>query len=151
MSTSSTRILYVDDNQDSSDLASLMLYHSDNTYSVTAISNAEEALSAMENQMFDLYILDYALPKMSGVELCRKIRHKDKQTPIMFFTAMARDADRESGLAAGANEYLVKPDDLENLTETVKRLLKRKKFYSKHKDMFSRHRDVYRRRCSTII
>lgn len=144
MNTSPTRILCVDDHQDSCDLVSLLLYQSDNTHAVTAISTAEEALSLMAQQTFDLYILDCWLPKMSGLELCRKIREMDKQTPIMFFTAMARPADYAEGIKAGANEYLVKPNDLESLPETVKRLLNRSKLYVKQKPN-------PRRRCSNII
>ena len=144
MTTSPVRILCVDDNHDSSDLVSLLLYDSDNTYLLTPVSIAQEALSIMENQTFNLYILDYALPDMSGIELCQKIRRRDKQVPIMFFTAMARPADYAEGIKAGANEYLVKPNDLEHLTKTVKRLLNRSKLFSKRKA-------IARTRCSGII
>ena len=143
-SSHQARILYVDDDQDSSDLLSLMLYQSDNTYSVTTISTAKEALNIMQHLSFNLYILDYALPELSGVELCQKIREKDKQTPIMFFTAMARPEDYAAGIKAGANEYLVKPNDLEKLTETVKRLLNKGKLIYKRKT-------ISRKRCSSII
>jgi DNA-binding response OmpR family regulator len=144
MNTSPTRILFVDDHQDSCDLVRLMLNQSDNTHAVTTISTAEEALSLMAQQTFDLYILDYWLPKMSGLELCKKIRQTDKQTPILFFTAMARPVDYAEGIKAGANEYLVKPNDLESLPKTVSRLLNRSKLYAKQKFL-------PRRRCSNII
>ena len=108
----------MDDNRDSSDLVSLMLYNSDNSYSVTAISTAEVALSIMENQTFDVYILDYWLREMSGIELCQKIRQTDKRTPFVFFTAMARSTDYAEGIKACANGYLVKPNELEILPKT---------------------------------
>jgi two-component system phosphate regulon response regulator PhoB len=144
MNTSPVRILCVDDNQDSSDLLSLMLYTSNNTYQVTTVSTAEEASSVMEQQAFDLYILDWWLPEMSGLELCQKIREKDKQTPIMFFTGMANSSYYAEGIQAGANEYLVKPNDLEHLTKTVKRLLNKTK-------LFSRRRDIARRKVNSIV
>lgn len=139
------RILCVDDNRDSVELLGTMLHQADDTYSVTAISHAEEALKIMERQTFDLYILDYALPEISGVELCRKVRERNKQTPIMFFTAMARADDQAEAIRAGADEYLVKPNDLAKLTETVERRLNKKcKVGYKRKS-------VSRRRCTNII
>jgi CheY-like chemotaxis protein len=91
--------------------------------SVKSVNNAKEALSILENESFDLYILDYRMPEVSGIELCSKIRQKDKQTPIMFFSAMSREVDRDVAAKAGANDYLLKPNDLDRLTHTVKHLL----------------------------
>jgi CheY-like chemotaxis protein len=119
----SCRILYVDDNQDSLELVNFMLSSSEISPEVVSADCAEQAVSLMENQVFDLFIIDYSLPQMSGTELCRYIRKSDSEKPILFFTAMARSVDRESAITAGANEFLVKPNDLERLTETVKRLL----------------------------
>ena len=122
-SISLSRILCVEDDKDSCSLIEFMLRQEDDGCVVTSAQTAEEAIDLIEKQSFDLYILDYWLPEMTGVELCEKIRQTDKQTPILFFTAMARPADRAAGRAAGATEYLVKPNDLSNLTETVKRLI----------------------------
>jgi DNA-binding response OmpR family regulator len=144
MKTSPIRILYVDDNQDTSDLIGLMLQNSDDNYQVTAVSTAEEALSVMKSQKFDFYILDWWLPELSGLELCQKIREKDKQTPIMFFTGMVNSSYSAEGIQAGANEYLIKPNDLEHLTKTVKRLLNKSRVFSKPKV-------AARRRCSGIV
>jgi two-component system alkaline phosphatase synthesis response regulator PhoP len=60
---------------------------------------------------------------MNGIQLCRRIRQTDKQTPILFFTRRVRAFDRETSLAAGATEYIVKPADLEKITNTIKQLL----------------------------
>lgn len=121
--TYSPRILCVDDDEDTRNLIDFMLEHEENGYVITSVQNAEDALELLESRNFDLYILDCWLSEMTGIELCSRIREKDKQTPIMFFTGMARPVDREVGLAAGANEYLVKPEDISILTETVGRLL----------------------------
>lgn len=123
MRFSQSRILYVDDDKDSCEMISFMLGHADENYAVTAALTAKEASALIASQIFDLYILDYALPEISGVEFCRLIREKDGKTPILFYSAMSRPVDREMGLSAGANDYLVKPNDLERFTETVKRLL----------------------------
>lgn len=116
-------ILFVDDDQDSCEMIGLLLHFADDSYAVTAVSTAQKALALMESQSVDLYILDYALPEMAGVELCRRIRQTDLQTPILFYSGMAREVDRDEAMAAGATEYLVKPNDLDRLEETVKRLL----------------------------
>jgi OmpR-family two-component system manganese-sensing response regulator len=100
-----------------------MFNHSGYEYIVTTASTAVTANHLIDTQDFDLYILDFALPGMSGLELCKIIREKDVNAPILFYTAMTRPIDREQALFAGANEYLVKPNDLEILMETVKRLL----------------------------
>lgn len=89
-STSLSRILCVEDDKDSCSLIEFMLRHEDDGCVVTSAQTAEEAIDLIERQFFDLHIFDYWLPEMTGIELCEKIRQTDKQTPILFFTAMAR-------------------------------------------------------------
>lgn len=121
------RILYVEDNKDSCELLSMMLpLYSDWKCSVTTVDNADTALSLMQKQVFDIYIVDYGLPGISGIEFCQQIRKTDSDTPIVFYTGRTQEIDREQALDAGANEYLVKPNDLIKLTETIKSLLNKK-------------------------
>lgn len=119
------RILCVDDDSDSCEIISLMLHSADENYRVTTTSGGNAALNMIADEPFDLYILDYRLPEMSGIDLCRLIRQSDAQTPIMFFTGMAREVDGKNALEAGATKFLVKPTDLDILTETVGELLNR--------------------------
>lgn len=119
------RILYVDKNRDECEMIGLMLLLEDNSFQFTAVATAQKALALMSNEPISLFILDYDLPEMTGVELCRRIRLTDLQTPILFYSEMARDIDRQKAIAAGANEYLIKPDDLEKFTETVRRLMQK--------------------------
>lgn len=116
-------ILYVEDDEDAGEMISVLLRVADESYEITTIETAQKALDLIEKQSFDLYILDYALPGMSGVELCRRIRETDSQTPILFYSGMARGVDRQQAMQACANEFLVKPNDLDKFTETVRRLL----------------------------
>lgn len=118
-----SRILYVDDDNDSCELARVMLNLFDSSWLVTSARSAEEAIALIEKEAFDLYVFDYSLPKISGIELCRYIRRFDSDTPILFFSALARNAEITEAKAAGANEYLLKPNDLEKFPETVKRFL----------------------------
>ncbi|MDQ3132139.1 MAG: response regulator [Acidobacteriota bacterium] len=123
MRTPSPSILYVDDNADSREVISLMLNIADDKYDVTTVDRADKAINLINGQNYDLYILDYRLPEIDGIELCRQIRKTDTVTPIIFYSGAAYKAEREQAIAAGANAYLVKPNDLDNLTDTVKLLL----------------------------
>jgi CheY-like chemotaxis protein len=100
-----------------------MLKYSGSSCTLTLAETADQALALIESQPFDLYIFDYCLPEISGIELCRYIRQFDSETPILFFSAMARPDDQGEAIAAGATEYLVKPNDLGRLTKTIERLL----------------------------
>ena len=119
----SPRILFVDDNEDTCELINFMFKQADNRYAVTTASSARKAVNFIESETFDLYILDYRLPEISGVDLCRQIRRRDSKTPVLFFSAAAHPVDSDEAFKAGATEYLVKPDDLFRLTETVENLL----------------------------
>ena len=77
----------------------------------------------MNSQEFDLCILEYALPDMTGVQFCTLMRQMGSNVPMMFFTAMNRPVDREKAAKAGANAYLSKPEDLDIFAATVERLL----------------------------
>ncbi len=117
------QILCVDDNDDSCEMISLMLHSANENCRVTTASSASEALKLIAEKRIDLYILDFRLPEMSGIELCRRIRQTDTTTPILFFTGMAREIDGKNALEAGATRFLVKPNDLDILTQTVEELL----------------------------
>ena len=122
-----SRILYVEDDRDSCEmLGTMMSLYSDWKFSITAADSADAALPLMEKQAFDFYILGYKLPGISGVELCERIGSVDSETPIVFYTGLSPTADRLQALKAGANEFLVKPNNLIKLTETVKNLLCKK-------------------------
>lgn len=127
MLSSCCSILYVEDDRDSREMIRLMLNIADRTYEITTAETPLSALELLGEQAVDLYILDYQFAEMSGVELCRRIRQSDSQTPILFYTAMARPADKAEAIAAGATEYLVKPNNLDRLTETIKQLLNQRK------------------------
>jgi DNA-binding response OmpR family regulator len=117
------RILIVDDDPGSSELIELMLHYSNPGYQVSSVQTAEEGLELAASERFDLFLLDFRLPGMNGAELCRAIRLIDAETPVLFFTGAAYERERHEAMQAGANAYLVKPDDLKKLTETVQLLI----------------------------
>jgi len=120
------KILYVDDDRDTCEMMEILLGLDHSEYQVTSVCDARKAFDLIESGAFDLYVFDYAMPVFSGVELCRQVRLSDADTPVIFYSAMARTSDKNDGLLAGATEYLVKPNDLDRLIDTIPELLSRK-------------------------
>jgi DNA-binding response OmpR family regulator len=114
------RILCVDDDEDTHDLLKTLLGVSD--LEAVAIHSAAEAFRLVGRERFDLYIVDGQMPGGGGLTFCEDIRKFDKTTPIFIFTGKGYEADREAGMLAGANAYIVKPD-IKEVIPTVKRLL----------------------------
>jgi DNA-binding response OmpR family regulator len=121
----SPRILYVDDDKDACEMIGVMLPLYNKNFDVVTIVSPKKALDIIRDPGPDLYIFDYSMPDLSGAELCGLIRQSDSKTPIMIYTALTHPAKREAALNAGANAYLIKPNDLDILGETVERLLNR--------------------------
>lgn len=88
--------------------------------------NAEEALFQTEVEEYDLAILDWMLPDEDGVSLCKKLRGKGQDFPILFLTAKSEIEDKVKGLECGADDYLTKPFVTEELSARIKALLRRK-------------------------
>ena len=120
------RILYVDDERDSRELIEFVFKSLTRNYEITTVASSAEAIKLLDSQTFELYILDYRLAEMNGVELCRYIRQTDVSTPIMFCTAMTHQSAKEKAMEAGANDYLIKPVDIDFFVETVEKLLQGK-------------------------
>jgi DNA-binding response OmpR family regulator len=114
------RILCVEDDPDTCELLTVMLGH--HGLEAVCVPEVAAALSLMGKEEFRLYILDGQLPGMSGLSLCQEIRAADKKTPVVIFSANARESDREAGMRAGANAYIFKPD-IGAIAPTVRRLL----------------------------
>ncbi len=89
-------------------------------YQVTAASNGLEGLTLFKNQKFDLVLLDWMLPKMTGLEVCQKIRETNSKTPIIFLTAKDTVQETVEGLKTGANDYIKKPFSFDELVERIK-------------------------------
>jgi DNA-binding response OmpR family regulator len=102
------RVLYVEDHEDSREMLSMILSMA--LIEAKAVGTAAEALSSIQSERFDLYLLDSQLPDLDGFELCRRVRDLDAHTPILFFSGAAYETDKQKGLAAGANAYVSKPD-----------------------------------------
>ena len=96
-------------------------------YTVETVYDGEEALEKAEINNYDLIILDIMLPKVDGIEVCRVLREKKIETPIVMLTAKDTVEDRIKGLDAGADDYLIKPFAFGELVARVRALLRREK------------------------
>ena len=112
------RILCVDDNEDSRLMLVTLLQLA--FIDAKAVGTAAQALSLIQAEHFDLYMLDGRLPEMDGFELCRRMRAADSQIPILFFSGAAYEADKRKGIEAGANDYVIKPN-ISELLKSIKR------------------------------
>lgn len=92
-------------------------------YSVTSAYTGPEALDAIRDEHFDVIILDVMLPEMDGITVCENIRLTHPDIPILILSARNQSADRVLGLTKGADDYLTKPFNLEELLLRVKNLV----------------------------
>ena len=115
------QILYTEDDADTRELVSFVLTISN--CKVTLADSDGKALVLARTNQFDLYMLDNWLPGGSGIDLCRKLREFDSSTPILFYSGAAYDADKQEAFASGAQAYLAKPVDNDELVEEVFRLI----------------------------
>lgn len=117
-------ILIVDDDKDIVNLLKDIL--EDEGYKTDYCYNGKDALYKINNNKYDLIILDVMLPDMDGFELCRKVR--DKVTiPIIFLTAKSKNLDKVIGLEIGGDDYITKPFDDNEIVARVKAHLRREK------------------------
>ncbi len=98
-----------------------------NGYSVESVESAEAAIDVLAISDFDLIIIDWELPKMSGLELCGHMRRSGKRCGVLFLTGRSTTRDKASGLDAGADDYLTKPFEAEELLARVRSVLRRGK------------------------
>jgi two-component system, OmpR family, response regulator MprA len=117
------RILVVDDEPavQSALFRALTLEH----YEVAKASDGHEALERLGIAPYEAIILDIAMPKVDGLEVCRRLREGGDTTPVLMLTARGEVDDRVAGLDAGADDYLVKPFALRELLARVRALLRR--------------------------
>ena len=116
------RILYVEHHDDIREMLATLFGHAG--YEVATAATATEGMSRRAlPERFDLFILESVYPDVPGVDLCRQIRALDSATPILFFSSAVYPKDIAAGIAAGAQNYLTKPDGLAVIEQTIAGLL----------------------------
>lgn len=94
-------------------------------YAVTAVADGVEALAQAHRTPPDVLVLDVMMPGIDGLQVCRVLRAEGDRTPILMLTALVETADRIAGLDAGADDYVVKPFDVEEVFARLRALLRR--------------------------
>jgi len=121
--TMSRNVLVVEDQQDLAELVQLHL--KDLNCEVTLAFDGVAGLAEAEAKDYDLVILDLMLPGMDGLEICRRLRARDRYVPVLMLTAKSTELDRVLGLELGADDYLTKPFSLMELVARVKAIFRR--------------------------
>ncbi len=114
--------------EDEPPLVEVLRYNLENEgYRVSVAIDGTEALTQIQTELPDLVILDWMLPQLSGIEVCRQIRTDpdSKDTPVIMLTARGEEADRVKGLVSGADDYVVKPFSPTELLARVRAVLRR--------------------------
>lgn len=117
-----TQILIVEDEQNLARFLELELTHEN--YNVDTEYDGQDGLDKALSHYYDLIILDLMLPSINGLEICRKIRQQ-QSTPIIIITAKSDTYDKVAGLVYGADDYIVKPFDIEELLARIRAILRR--------------------------
>lgn len=114
--------------EDEDALATLLQYNLEKEgYDVTVAADGEEGLLQVDERLPDLVLLDWMLPKLSGIEVCRRLRGRaeTRNLPIIMLTARGEEADRVRGLDTGADDYMTKPFSMTELTARIRAVLRR--------------------------
>jgi DNA-binding response OmpR family regulator len=122
MADRAPRILLVDDEQPIQTLLSFPLQR--DGYDVVQASDGREALTRFDEQAFDLVVLDVMMPRMDGLEVCRRLRARSS-VPIIMLTAKSEEIDKVLGLELGADDYITKPFSMREFRSRVKAALRR--------------------------
>ncbi len=117
------RILLVEDQQKLAQ--NIQKYLESETYAVDAVHDGLQGFERAMSESYDLLILDINLPGMEGYDICQRLRQEGKKMPILMLTARTKREEVVRGLNLGADDYLVKPFDLEELLARVRALLRR--------------------------
>jgi len=120
MSTNRKRILCVDDDEDTCTMLTVFLGQSE--FEVVTAQTASEGLKLARQESFDLFLLDLWFKEDDKIELFRRIREFDQQTPLIIYSADARLATQENLRAANVQAFLIKPKGLDHLIQTIKQL-----------------------------
>ncbi len=118
------RILLAED--DASQAQSIKTWLEMDGYSIDWVDRGDYAISAIDQHQYDCVLLDRGLPKATGDEILQALRKKQLNTPVIFLTARDSVQDRVEGLDLGANDYLVKPFSLEELSARIRSQMRSK-------------------------
>jgi DNA-binding response OmpR family regulator len=125
------KLLLVDDDENL--LNTVQDWFKAQNFEVDIVSNGREGLERLKFYKYDLVILDWGMPDMSGIDVCRAYRTEGGETPVLMLTGQDKIEHKETGFSAGADDYLTKPFSLRELAARVRALLRRPSTYTSEK------------------
>ncbi|MCB8928323.1 MAG: response regulator [Ardenticatenaceae bacterium] len=122
-----TKILIAEDDQDIRELIVLTLQFSD--FDVVSVEDGSLAVEKASNESFDLILMDVRMPRMTGYEACRRLKEMEttQNIPIIFLSAKGQEQEIQTGLEAGAADYILKPFAPDTLVNTINKVLNKAK------------------------
>lgn len=122
-----TKILIAEDDQDIRELVVLTLQFSG--FDVVSVEDGSLAVEKAQSDSFDLILMDVRMPRMTGYEACRRLKEIDatKDIPIIFLSAKGQEQEIQTGLDAGAADYILKPFAPDTLVDTINNVLSKAK------------------------
>lgn len=117
------KILLVEDDRELGSMITACLQF--DHYTVESVYDGKEAIGRLKAYEYDLVLLDWGLPGLNGIEICKKFRSVGGKTPILMLTARTNVIEKETGLDSGADDYLSKPFDMKELSARIRALLRR--------------------------
>lgn len=117
------KILFAEDDRDLSSVIVRVLQY--NKFDVQTAYDGAEALELLENEKFDVLVLDIMIPKIDGITVVKRLRERGNPIPVLLLTALAETDDKVSGLDAGADDYLTKPFVIKELLARIRAIARR--------------------------
>ena len=118
------KVLLIEDDKDLADAITEFLQGE--RYRVEVCADGQEGLNRLKHYEYDVVILDWGLPKTSGLDVCKEVRHARNDTPIIMLTGKKAVDEKEQGLDAGADDYVVKPVHMKELAARIRAVVRRR-------------------------
>lgn len=118
------RVLYVDDDVENCEMMTYWI-REECGCDISVATDGLHAIELIDREYFDVFILDYCLPDTTALKVCEKIRSIYMEAPIAIYSALDRDVDKQRAFAAGANSYMVKPEQLSDIKRFLNKHLSR--------------------------
>lgn len=140
------RVLIVDDDKELAERLQLWLTHEE--HDCEMVHNGTQAFNLLKSKEYEIVILDWDLPGMTGIDICKSFRDAGGVTPVLLLTGHTNMSDKEIGFESGADDYLTKPFHLKELSARVKAILRRSSIVETSKQVIAKSRpDIYYKRC----
>lgn len=117
------RVLYADDDEMGREMMEAWISTAELRVDLLVSDSVKQTKELLQRSRFDLLLLDYCFADGTGIDICKTVRQMGSNVPVIFYSAIARNVDRQNASDAGGSAYFVKPDDLDKLLPIMRHLL----------------------------